>query len=677
MYARELPLSGARMLASSRAPVRFDMVGLHWQGSGHVLFRTRKLSGRWSRWQAADADTLPDASSAEFALARRWHLGGVVWTSPSDRIEWRAAPGIRRLRAFFVWSPPILVPERTVSLAGSPAIVPRVSWGANEKIRRGPPLYAPAVRMAIVHHTAGSNGYTPAQSAAIVRGIELYHVRANGWKDIGYNFLVDRYGQVFEGRYGGMQRNVIGAHAEGFNTGSVGISVIGNFSRAAVPSVAERALTKLIAWRLDVAHVDPLSTLTWRSYGNARYPAGRAVVLRAVSGHRDTGYTDCPGSRLYARLGTIAAQARRIGLPKLFAPSMQGKLGGPIRFSARLSTPLDWTVTVAKGGVAVARGSGYGTRIAWTWSSPPGSSKVAYAWTIEAGPDVRPASGVIGRGTTPPPPPPAPLLRDLSLAPVDVSPNGDGYADTTTIGYVLSERAQVTLAITDENGDVVQTLTHDQWQSAGRFSLSYAPDALPDGRYTLTVRARSAGGRTASAQAQLSVDRTLAGLTVQPPAFSPNGDGRMDTAALSFHLSRAAQVRIDVKRGARVVATVASGDDAAGEQTVTWDGTTSSRRIADGRYTAVVAATSQIGTTSLARPLRLDTAPPVIRVLSFRRLLFRSSEPARVTLVVNGRTYVRDVRAGVFAIRVGKRVRRVTVSAEDAAGNRSRALRFP
>jgi hypothetical protein len=162
-----------------------------------------------------------------------------------------------------------------------------------------------------------------------------------------------------------------------------------------------------------------------------------------------------------------------------------------------------------------------------------------------------------------------------------------------------------------------------------------------------------------------------------PAVFSPNGDGRLDTVALSFHLSRAAQVRVDLKRGARVAAAIASGDDAAGDQTVTWDGTVSSRRIADGRYSAVVAATSPIGTTTLAQPVRIDTTPPILRALSFRRLVFRSSEPAHVILVVNGRTYVRDVRGGVFSIRVGSRVRRVTVSAEDAAGNRSRALRFP
>ena len=117
-----------------------------------------------------------------------------------------------------------------MAFTGSPRIVPRSGWKADEKIVRAAPRYAPVLRFAVVHHTAGSSSYRPEESAAIVRGIELYHVKANGWNDIGYNFLVDRYGQVFEGRGGGMQRNVIGAHAAGFNSGSVGIAVLGTYS---------------------------------------------------------------------------------------------------------------------------------------------------------------------------------------------------------------------------------------------------------------------------------------------------------------------------------------------------------------------------------------------------------------------------------------------------------------
>ena len=285
---REVPLHGERTLAA--ATPQFDMVGLHWRGTGTVEFRTRSLGGRWSVWHSADpeAEDLPDVWSAETRAARGWHLGNPYWTGSSDRIAYRLRGRVERLRAYFVQSPEVRIPLRRLSMAGSPPLLGREAWGANEAIRRAPPSYAPSVQFALVHHTAGTNSYTASQSAAIVRGIEVYHVKGNGWNDIGYNFLVDKYGQVFEGRYGGVDKNVIGAHAEGFNTGSVGVAVLGTYSSSAPPAVARTALADLLGWRLDVAHVDPSSSLTWISGGNARFASGVPVLLRAVSG--DTGY---------------------------------------------------------------------------------------------------------------------------------------------------------------------------------------------------------------------------------------------------------------------------------------------------------------------------------------------------------------------------------------------------
>jgi len=337
LTVREVPLHGGRTLAA--ATPQFDMVALHWRGTGSVQFRTRSLGGRWSAWQRSDpeAEDLPDVGSAETRAARGWRLGNPFWTGSSDRIEYRLRGRVDRLRAYFVRSPEIRIPLRRVSMTGSPPLLGREAWGANEAIRRAPPSYAPSVQFALVHHTAGSNSYSASQSAAIVRGIEVYHVKGNGWNDIGYNFLVDKYGQVFEGRYGGVDKNVIGAHAEGFNTGSVGVAVLGTYGSAAPPAVARTALADLLAWRLDIAHVDPLSSLTWVSGGNARFTSGVPVLLRAVSGHRDTGFTTCPGTAFYAQLGAIARQAASFGLPKLYTPSVRGTIGGQVRFQARLS----------------------------------------------------------------------------------------------------------------------------------------------------------------------------------------------------------------------------------------------------------------------------------------------------------------------------------------------------
>ena len=191
------------------------MVGLHWQGTGTPLFRTRSLSGRWSAWLAADDDWGRDGSG--------WRKGAAEWTGAADAIQYRLRGRVTALRAYFLWSPVERIPARRLSIAGSPTIIPRESWGADESIRRDKrPVYAPALRFVLIHHTVNTNNYTPAESAAIVRGDYVYHVKGNGWDDIGYNFLVDKYGQVFEGRYGGIDKAVVGAHSLGFNKGSAG-----------------------------------------------------------------------------------------------------------------------------------------------------------------------------------------------------------------------------------------------------------------------------------------------------------------------------------------------------------------------------------------------------------------------------------------------------------------------
>ena len=407
MVARDVPL-GPRSLQASAPPIRFDMLGLHWQGPGTVSYRTRSLVGSWSAWRLADADAGPDPSSAESHPG--WHDGNLDWTAPANGVQFRTAGRVTRLRAYYLWSRASAAaaqPLRTLSVAGSPSIVPRSSWEADEKIVRARPRIAPSLQLAVVHHTAGTNRYTPAQSAAIVRGIEVYHVRANGWNDIGYNFLVDRYGTVYEGRGGGVTEDVIGAHALGFNTGTVGVALIGNFTAASPPPAMEAALVRLLAWRLDLGHVNPLATVDYRSSGNPEFKAGKIVRLRAISGHRDTGPTECPGAGVYRLLPSIARRVAATGLPKLYAPAVNGLVGGRVRFTARLSSSLPWTVTVTNSlGRIVARHTGVSADVDWTWDSTPVALAIPIGeplrWTIDAGGAVLPASGSLGRKALPP-----------------------------------------------------------------------------------------------------------------------------------------------------------------------------------------------------------------------------------------------------------------------------------
>jgi hypothetical protein len=664
MTVRDVPLHGERTLAGATSS-EFDLVGLHWRGSGSVEFRTRSVAGSWSAWQRAapEGEDLPDVQSPEVRRTQGWRLGNPYWTGPSDRIAYRLHGRVARLRAYFVRSSAERIPLRRLSIAGSPPILTRLAWGANEAIRRAAPSYATSIGFGVVHHTAGSNSYTASQSAAIVRGIEIYHVQGNGWNDIGYNFLVDKYGQVFEGRYGGVERNVIGAHAEGFNTGSVGVAVLGTYDSAAPPLAAQTALANLLAWRLDLAHVDPLSMLVWTSGGNAKFPAGVPVTLRAVSGHRDVGFTSCPGAALYARLGALARTVAATGLPKLYAPLVQGAIGAPVRFRARLSESLPWTVTVTDStGTTVAGNAGTGQEIDWTWDAstiPPG----LYTWTIGAGDAVRPATGTLGAK------PVSLKFTSVVASPRTITPNGDGQSDSTQISYTLTAPATVTATLRASDGTQLAVLFSEA-RPAGKQTFRFAAAGIPDGRYEI-VLAASDTLATVTATVPVLVDRTVQHFTAVPPAVSPNGDGVLDDLTFGFELTRPAAVRLDVARASTTIASVYSAQLPAGPQTLSWNGA----GVPDGRYAGVLTATNEIGTVTHRLLFRIDTTAPKLRALSFLRLRFVVSEAASIRLVVNGKRSTRTVRAGTFSFPAA-RVHSVRIVAQDAAGNVSRTLRY-
>jgi len=661
LTARTVSLHGnARSLAA--APPRFNMVAVHWRGSGSVYFRTRAGHAAWSAWQRSDADVAPDASSSENRTSG-WHLGNIVWTRPASAIRFRTSGRVTQLRAYYVWSPTEPIASRRLSIANAPPIIPRLSWGADESIRRAPPQYVSAIHFAVVHHTAGSNDYTPAQSAAIVRGIELYHVQGNGWNDIGYNFLVDKYGQVFEGRYGGVDKPVVGAHALGFNAGSVGVALLGDYGAAGVSAQAKASLEKLLAWRLDLAHIDPLSTLTWPSGGNPRFPKGVPVILRAISGHRDTNFTDCPGDALYAQLPQIAADVARLGGPKLYAPQALGKLGGPIRFSGRLSASLPWTVTVAAAnGVVAAQSSGTGTVVDWTWDATLAPLQ-KYTWTIAA-PGVRSATGTIGSGSTPL------AISNASAAPSLLAPGGDPTDDTTTVSYTLGVPATVTATLVDASGQALSTLFSEPKPGGAQTFTFTATPGMPNGAYTIELTAAASDGATATAAVPLTIDDTVAAFAVQPALFSA---ARGQSASVAFTLTRGpVTAQLQVLQGATVVATpVPAASFDAGAQTLTWNGTLDDGTPApDGSYTLTLTVTDPYLTFARSAPVVLDSTPPVITVLSYATMRFRLSEPATLTLVVGAKRYSRTLRsAATTAFWLKRKPRSYRLIATDAAGN--------
>jgi flagellar hook assembly protein FlgD len=661
MRVRDVPL-GDRALAGAPAGPHFNMLAAHWVGTGTVSYRVHRLHGRWSAWVSADADAAPDGGTGS------WHDGDLDWTGAADAVRYRTTGDVTRLRSYELWSRVTRAPLRRLSEAGSPSIVPRSGWGADEEIVRAKPTFAPAVRLLVVHHTAGTNAYTPAQSAAIVRGIEVYHVKGNGWNDIGYNYLVDRFGTVFEGRGGGIDRNVVGAHAQGFNTGTSGIALIGNFSTAKPPKAQQDALVALAAWRLDLAHVDPLATVVYTSGGNAKYKAGKLVTLRAISGHRDTGPSECPGTAAYRLLPAIAKRVALTGLPKLYSPTVTGALGGPIRFQARLSAALPWTVTVVDQlGRTVASDAGTSSTVDWTWASLL-AGKGLFKWTIST-PGALAAAGIIGIGK--PLPAPKPLsLTNLAATPSVITPNADGSADSAEVSFTLGTAARVTAQVLDAGGAPLLTLLNEQLL-AGNNSFEWGANVLPDGRYRLVVTATAlTSAKSVAKSVDVVVDRTLAALDADPRVISPNGDGVADTTTFSFQLAQNVPVRLDIEQNATVVATAFQGQLGIGPHELTWDGTSNGAPLPDGNYVAVVTVTDQLGDIQLSLPLTIDTTAPVLAIVNAQSLKFTLDEPATVTVLVNQKKrIVHSEGKGTFTIPVQGAVHQLSAEAEDLAGN--------
>jgi hypothetical protein len=185
-----------------------------------------------------------------------------------------------------------------------PKIYSRAQWGADERMRDKPSLHYYEVHAGFVHHTVNANDYTRAEVPGILRSIYAYHVKSRGWSDIGYNFLVDRFGRIWEGRYGGVDRPVVGAHTLGYNDNAFAMSAIGNFELRKPSQAMLEAYGALFAWKLSLHGVNAASMKQWVTSRN----------FKAINGHRDAASTACPGRYLYERIPTIrelAAQAQR------------------------------------------------------------------------------------------------------------------------------------------------------------------------------------------------------------------------------------------------------------------------------------------------------------------------------------------------------------------------------
>ncbi|MFF9274539.1 peptidoglycan recognition protein family protein [Streptomyces griseosporeus] len=345
---------------------QFSLVGVTWTGvtrklDGRAQVRTRSLeTGEWSAWRDLEVDTDP----LEDPEPGMRGASEPLWVGPSDGIEAQVLhedgsaaalpPGLKTTLvdpgvvtnaeakaaaaepAGFVAEPaafaadvtpsPTPTPTATAttptpppSTVPKPDIVSRAQWGADESLSPDPSEYNADVKAVFVHHTDGA-AYECTDSAAIVRGIYAYHTTpvdkgGNGWNDIGYNFLVDKCGTIFEGRKGGVDLPVLGAHTYGWNRESAGVAVLGDYATAGASNAALASVARIAAWKLGQYNADPATTVqlkagaTQTNYMKASFTAGNLYTFQRISAHRDGYNTQCPGDGLYAQLPTIRAWA--------------------------------------------------------------------------------------------------------------------------------------------------------------------------------------------------------------------------------------------------------------------------------------------------------------------------------------------------------------------------------
>jgi hypothetical protein len=370
-----------------QATKRFDLFGLTWHGpvDARVEVRARLASGRWTRWDVAEhAVDLPDHSVPV-------HGTEPIWVGGADALQLRLPPSVHDVHAQFVNSTGTAtaadrlrtrvldaVHSAVIALApgsadagptpvgGQPKIIPRSAWAGSQCRPRGAPAYG-TVKLGFVHHTDNLNGYGPGQSAAIVLAICRFHRDTRGWGDIGYNFLVDRYGQIFEGRAGGIDRPVVGAQTKGFNLVSTGVANIGTFVSTSQTRAGMGALARVLAWKLtlhDVPATGRVRLVTTEPDLNGK-PKGTVLHLNLISGHRDANSTDCPGSALYAALPSLRRQVSRLAAPLtslgLAAAPNPVRVGQPVVLSGRLARAARTPVAGAQVAIQLLRGTTFTT----------------------------------------------------------------------------------------------------------------------------------------------------------------------------------------------------------------------------------------------------------------------------------------------------------------------------
>lgn len=330
---------GDQAVSVSAAPIErsevtaapFPFTGLGFSGVGEapiVRWRAVKGDGEWSPWEtieAVDPDDGPDPGTDEAAAAvdldRRW-VSDAIWVGEATHLQVESedaalaevdvtvmdSAGLSEtlFRRIGRHAASLGTPAPAEASSFGPRVKSRADWGVDESAawKSGSPSYA-TPKFSVLHHTATTNDYTQAQAPQQIRNMYYWHVNGNKWSDIGYNFIIDKYGSIWEGRRGGIDRGVVGAHAGAWNTGSFGVAIMGNNNTMTPTSRSTEALTDLLSWKFDIHHINPSTSTRTQANGQS---------IPTLVGHRNvrgsytanpTTTTDCPGQRLYTQMGGI------------------------------------------------------------------------------------------------------------------------------------------------------------------------------------------------------------------------------------------------------------------------------------------------------------------------------------------------------------------------------------
>jgi hypothetical protein len=271
-----------------------------------VRMRVRR-DGAWDDWRHLHADGAHAPDPTEAPADGAWT--NPLWVGGADGYELELPADATDVEVAVVRETDVVagyaqVPT-VISFASQPAIRPRSAWVARSV---GAIPVADTIVAAIIHHSDNTNDYSLSQVPSIIRGIQAFHIDGQGWSDIAYNFMVDRFGNIWEARAGGVAKAVIGGHSYGHNTRTVGICYIGNLINSSAPPAVVDAISRLVAWKLGLHGTDPRGQVWYTDYD------GNTKLLNSVSGHKDVRGTACPG-RLYDNLATIRRDARVLQQP--------------------------------------------------------------------------------------------------------------------------------------------------------------------------------------------------------------------------------------------------------------------------------------------------------------------------------------------------------------------------